>query len=204
MLPELTRFKPVTSPPSPDVATKSAPPSEKKPATNLEFVPCGPKPDLAACFSGPIAGPSGAKGGKPIAVGEVLGDFTVQAELARAWMDTLRDINPAQPDAKYQTVVKAKEEGGWVYAAEQPGVGPKFVVVRAPHSDQGNEISLDPVPRMPGFKPVATFHTHPESGLPGKTLGPSTNDLQNAHDRGLPGIVVGMGGALSYGPKVAK
>ena len=198
MIPETNRFKPVTSTPPTDVAPKKAAASDKKPATNLEFVPNGPKPDFSAVFA------SGAKGGKPVAVGEVLGDFTVQAELARAWMDTLRDINPAQPDPKYQSVVKAPEEGGWIYAAEQPGVGPKFVVVRAPRSDQGNEISLDPVPRMPGFKPVATFHTHPESGLPGKTLGPSTNDLQNAHDRGLPGIVVGMGGALPYGPKAAK
>lgn len=203
-------------------ATAGAKPAKsdgKKPAVDLETVPAGPKPDVAAFYarattpkpsSEPASTVQGIAGGSApkkatVRVGEVLSDPGVQAELARAWMDTLHDINdPAPPPPGAGAQEDPKEEGGWVYAARNPGLSGKFVVVRAPRSVRGGEIDLGKPPVMPGFDPVATFHTHPISGMPSQTLGPSAADVAIAWERGLPGIVVGMGGSLPYGPKAPR
>lgn len=120
---------------------------------------------------------------------ELLQNPVVQLSLEQAWADSLVN-DPAQ----------RHEEGGWIYC--EPGTGTTTVKRAQPGTNA--EIDLDSPPLVPGYVVVATFHTHPNPSAEGWVAGPSEDDIQFAHEVGVPFLIRADNGCHVAGPNARR
>jgi hypothetical protein len=115
----------------------------------------------------------------------LLADPVVQAELDRAWADSL----PNDPSARH-------EEGGWIYLDLPTG---RISTQRAPVIGQAG-IILDKPLIVPGTIVVGKFHTHPNPIAEGWDPKPSVSDAYWDAIHGVPDLIKAEDGIHVSGP----